>query len=321
MNIGRYEFVHLKNDFDPIGEICDVAQATVNFFLTPEQAEPFRDPSGVLRKLERARNTSNLGGFKSALESYNLIVEKLRQEKIISRNINDMHDMPFELVKRILRQTYDRAVSPNVDLLKKYENGTDYIYGELKSLFVFDILVETRITSDQVFVDLGSGVANVVLQAALQIGCECWGGEIMENACALAEAQKIEMEARCRLWGLALGPVHLEKGDFMDNSNIRDALKRADVVLVNNEVFTPSLNNDLVNLFLDLKDGCQIVSLKSFVPHNHKITSYNLNNPVNLLEVEQRVYSSQSVSWKDEGGHYFIATKDSKKLESYAHLS
>lgn len=313
--------MHLKNDFDPIAEICGVAHDFVDFFLTPEEAEPFRSPSGILRKLERAQNMEDFDGFKAALESYNTNVEKLKQEKAISRNINDMHEMPYKLVNRILRQTYDRAVSPNVDLLKKYENGTDYIYGELKSLFVFDILLETRITSDQVFVDLGSGVANVVLQAALQIGCECWGGEIMENACTLAEAQKMEMEARCRLWGLALGPVHLERGDFMDNQPIRDALKRADVVLVNNEVFTPTLNNDLVNLFLDLKDGCQIVSLKSFVPQNHKITSYNLNNPVNLLEVEQKEYSSRSVSWKDEGGHYFIATKDSKKLESYAHLS
>jgi len=74
-------------------------------------------------------------------------------------------------------------------------------------------------------------------------------------------------------------------------------------------------------LFLDLKEGCKVVSLKSFVPANHKIRSYNLNNPVNLLDVERKRYSTKSVSWKDDGGYYFIATKDSKRLQSYEEVN
>lgn len=318
-----YELVYRKEDFNPIREIMKVVRDFTNFFLTAEQAKPFLDTeSGIIRRLERAtsRNVQSLGGFKSAVEAYNIAVTALRREGALAKNVDGKYSIPVELVKRIVRQTYDRAVSPKVDLLKKYENGTDFIYGELKRRFVFNILNEMKITSDQIFVDLGSGVANVVLQAALQVGCESWGCEIMENACTLAEAQRVEFEARCRLWGFAPGVVRLEQGDFMTNINIREALKRADVVLVNNEVFTPELNNDLVNLFLDLKDGCQIVSLKSFVPHNHKITSYNLNNPVNLLDVVEKTYSSKSVSWKGEGGQYFVATKDSKRLNSYSHL-
>jgi H3 lysine-79-specific histone-lysine N-methyltransferase len=323
LTVFSYELVYRKEDFNPIREIMKVVRDFTNFFLTPEQAKPFLDTeSGIIRRLERAtsRNVQSFEGFKSAVEAYNTAVSALRREGALTKNIDGKHNIPVELVKRIVRQTYDRAVSPKVDLLKKYENGTDFIYGELKRRFVFNILAEMKITSDQVFVDLGSGVANVVLQAALQVGCESWGCEIMENACTLAEAQRIEFEARCRLWGLAPGAVKLERGDFMTNVNIREALKRADVVLVNNEVFTPELNNDLVNLFLDLKDGCKIVSLKSFVPHNHKITSYNLNNPVNLLDVVEKTYSSKSVSWKGEGGQYFVATKDSKRLKPYSHL-
>ncbi len=319
----RYELVYRKEDFNPIREIMKVVRDFTNFFLTAKQAEPFLDAeSGIIRRLERAtsRNVQSLEGFKSALKAYNTALSALRREGALAKNIDEKHSIPVELVKRIVRQTYDRAVSPKVDLLRKYENGTDFIYGELKRRFVFNVLAELKITSDQVFVDLGSGVANVVLQAALQVGCESWGCEIMENACTLAEAQRVEFEARCRLWGLAPGAVKLERGDFMTNINIREALKRADIVLVNNEVFTPELNNDLVNLFLDLKDGCKIVSLKSFVPHNHKITSYNLNNPVNLLDVVEKTYSSKSVSWKGEGGQYFVATKDSKRLKSYSHL-
>lgn len=309
-------------DFNPIREIIKVVRDIANFYLTADISEPFLDPhKGIVRQLERARNIGCLSGFKNALEEHNSIVSRLRKGDILARNMDNKDHLPVELVKHIVRQTYDRAVSPKVGLLREYENGTDFIYGELKRGFIYNILVETKMTSDQVFVDLGSGVANVVLQAALQIGCESWGCEIMENACTLAEAQKVEFETRCRLWGISPGTVKLEHGDFMMNDNIRQAIKRADVVLVNNEVFTPELNNDLVNLFLDLKDGCKIVSLKSFVPYNHKITTYNLNNPVNLLDVEQRTYPRKSVSWKNDGGRYFISTKDSRRLESYCHLA
>lgn len=308
-----------KDSFDPVEEILGVIKEFTNYFLDPENSEPFLNPeTGIIRRLERGRNLSSLEGFGKAIVDYNSAVETLRQRQDIARSLEKKHGIPESLVVRIMTQTYDRAVSPKVDLLRKYENGTNEIYGELKSNLVYKILVETQITSKQVFVDLGSGVANVVLQAALQVGCESWGCEIMENACSLAEAQKAEFEARCRLWGLQPGLTRLERGDFMVNEEIRATLQRADVVLVNNEVFTPELNVSLVNLFLDLKEGCKIVSLKSFVPENRKISNYNNNDPSNILDVVKKSYSTKSVSWKDEGGNYYIATKDSTRLHLYS---
>ncbi len=93
-----------------------------------------------------------------------------------------------------MKQAYDRAVAPRVELLTKYENGTDNVYGELLPRFITNILVDRlHMTCDHVFVDLGSGVGNVVFQAAFQIGCESWGREMMDNACNLAEAQQREV--------------------------------------------------------------------------------------------------------------------------------
>jgi hypothetical protein len=48
------------------------------------------------------------------------------------------------------------------------------------------------------------------------------------------------------------------------------------VQLVNNEVFPSSLNNDLTNMFLDLKDGAKIVSLKPFVPEGFRMNESNV---------------------------------------------
>src|SRR5690606_21739763 len=121
---------------------------------------------------------------------------------------------------------------------------------------------------------------------------ESWGCEVMQNACDLADLQHDEFKSRCLLWGLAPGEVHLTRGDFLNEESILRALRRADVVLINNQAFTPQLNDNLVNHFLDLKEGCQIVSLKSFVPPGHRIQSRNLNSPLNLLTVEKKNYWS-----------------------------
>jgi H3 lysine-79-specific histone-lysine N-methyltransferase len=295
-----------------------VIELVSTFYLLPKQAEHLLDEdSGIIRKLRRALARRSAQELREGVLRYNQIIKNFRDNGTISKNLDEVHSLPLPLVERILTQTYARTVSLQVSALKKYENGSDNVYGELLPRFISKIFHDTRLKSDQVFVDLGSGVGNVVLQAALEIGCESWGCEMMENACELAERQEKEFTARCRLWGLAIGDLKLERGDFLKNHNIAKILKKADVVLVNNQAFTPELNNGLMNLFLDLREGCQIVSLKSFVPHDHKITSRNFNSPVHLLNVERKEYFSDSVSWTNAPGTYFVARKDGTKLKEF----
>ncbi|KAI9678565.1 MAG: Nucleosomal histone H3-Lys79 methylase [Caeruleum heppii] len=316
----RYDLVHPResDDFNPIQDILQVAHLVAQYYLTPSQAEQFlNEETGLLRRMRRAAARRSEQDFREAVESYNTALMSLKDKGVISENLENCRFLPLPLVEHILTQIYARTVSLKVDSLRKYENGTDNVYGELLPRFVSKIFQETSLKSDQIFVDLGSGVANVTLQAALQIGCESWGCEMMDNACDLAELQEKEFASRCRLWGLAPGTVHLERGDFLTNTAIGKILQKADVVLVNNQAFTPSLNNGLMNLFLDLKEGCQIVSLKSFVPHDHKITTRNINSPVNLLEVQSKEYYSNCVSWTNAPGTYFIATKNNRKLREF----
>ena len=316
-----YELVKPResDDFRPLQDILLVAELVSRHYLTEEQANPIMDEgSGIHRKLKRAIARQSEQEFREGVEEYNESIGALRDRGAIQENLDKMHSLSLPLVEHVLTQIYARTVSLKVDSLRKYENGTDNVYGELLPRFVSKIFEDTRLQSDQIFVDLGSGVANVVLQAALQIGCESWGCEMMDNACDLAELQEKEFAARCRLWGLETGTVRLERGDFLKNAAIGKVLQRADVVLVNNQAFTPALNNGLINLFLDLKEGCQIVSLKSFVPTDHKITTRNFNSPVNVLEVETKPYYSNCVSWTNAPGTYCIARKDSRKLQAFA---
>ena len=294
------------------------------FYLTEEQAKPFLDENqGYVRRMKRAFNTRSSKEFKAAVEDYNRRIIRLRQDGTIARNLDQMRSLNLDLVDRILTQTYERTVSPRAHLLKKYEAGSDNVYGELLARFSSEIFQKTNLRSDQVFVDLGSGVGNVVLQAALEIGCESWGCEIMKDATELAELQHREFKARCRLWGLLPGQVHLEKGDFMKNTEISKALQRADVVLVNNQVFQPQLNNDLVHRFLDLKEGCQIVSLKKLVDPDKRITERNMNSIANLFTWVQKdvEYYSNMVSWAETSGTYQIVKKDSSAIEEFQRRS
>ena len=307
-----------NDGFKPVDDIFHVVDTVSENYIPEEHLAFFNDEStGIKRRFRRALAHSSLSEFQSAVEDYNNAIKKFSDDGTIRKHLEGNHCLSLPFVERILTQVYARTVSPRVESLRQYENGSDNVYGELLPRFISDIFKQTHLKSDQIFVDLGSGVGNVVLQAALEIGCESWGCEMMQNACDLADLQHVEFKARCRLWGVSPGDVHLVRGDFLNQEPIAQILRKADVVLINNQAFTPQLNNELINLFLDLKEGCQIVSLKSFVPAGHKIQSRNLNSPINLLSVKQKNYWSDCVSWTNAGGTYFIATKDSSRLKAF----
>ena len=310
----------LNDDFKALEDIREVMETIIsNYLPSAEAAKMQNDSTGLIRRLKRATERRAGNEYTDFVQEWNDTLIDLRKDGSISKTIDGWKWVDLKLLERILTQTYSRTVSPRVHTLRHYQNGTDNVYGELLPKFVSLILKQdVKMKSDQIFVDLGSGVGNCVLQAALEVGCESWGCEMMDNACDLAELQEKEFSARCRLWGLSAGAIHLERGDFLKNPAILKILQKADVILVNNQAFTPNLNEDLTNLFLDLKEGAKIVSLKSFVPHGHKITSKNLSAACNRLEVVQKNYFSACVSWTETAGTYYVSTKDSSKVQAFA---
>ncbi|RUS16529.1 histone methylation protein DOT1-domain-containing protein [Endogone sp. FLAS-F59071] len=113
-----------------------------------------------------------------------------------------------------------------------------------------------------------------------------------------------------RAWQLPCGTIRIRLGDFLESPELNEVLRRADVILVNNYAFEPALNQKLCQLFLDLRDGCRIISLKSFVPLGHKINERNAHSPESILRVEKFPYYTEAVSWTHNGGHYYVSTVD-----------
>ena len=323
----RYHLVRSKDveDFSPLDEIINVVKTVARHYLDETQASALDDEInvGLAQKMEQARARGRKGklgaqtAFLSAVDEYNTKITALRNDGSIEERLDSLRSIDYSLVETIINQIYTRIVSPRAHLLREYENGTSLVYGEILPRFMNTIFRETRLKSDQVFLDLGSGVGNCVLQASLEIGCESWGCEIMKNPCDFADKQKEEFQARCRLWGIRPGPLHLERASFLTHPPITEAIKRADVILINNRAFQADLMEDLKWKLLDIKKGCKIVSLKPFREPDHKIQERHIDDPVNVLQVKKKEYPTRSVSWAGDAGDWYLTWKDPSELEAF----
>ncbi|KAH7884000.1 S-adenosyl-L-methionine-dependent methyltransferase [Phlebopus sp. FC_14] len=225
--------------------------------------------------------------------------------------------LPQQVLMRIIDETYQRTVGPNVGKLNRYEAFSSEVYGELMPSFTSDIISATGLTSSSLLMDLGSGVGNVLVQASLQAGCRSYGIELMQGPAEVAREQLRQFQKRCRMWGVRMGEVELEEGDMLTSERVSELLPQADVVLVNNKVFQQSLNEALRTRFLDLKEGAIVVSLKPFVTPNARVTERNVDDISAIFDVVERPYRSGSVSWGSGGGTYYLHRVD---REGYANI-
>lgn len=307
-----------KDDYQPMADITETIDTMCRYYFPSEMCEKYNnEEKGFGRRFKRAFKRESQEELRDIVNEFNEVMSTLVADGTSRREIASRRGLPLDFVNRITTQIYGRTVSPKVESLRAYKNGSDNVYGELLPRFCSAIFQQIKLNHEHVFIDLGSGVGNVVLQAALEVGCESWGVEMMKNPCDLAEVQANEFPGRTKLWGIACGSVNLVRGDFTNLPEITPVLQKADVVLVNNQAFTPALNAALIAMFLDLKDGAKIVSLKPFVPEDHRIGPRTLGNPVNLFTQERYEYFSQSVSWTDQSGYYYIAEKNPRPLEEY----
>ncbi|EDU48664.1 histone-lysine N-methyltransferase [Pyrenophora tritici-repentis] len=307
----KFEAVARKEvdeEYSPLEDIYFSIEEIIQHYLPPDlSAELSSDALGTVRLLKRAVTKDDPDLFKQELAKFNKLIKDRYSDGTIPRILDDMHAIPLSLVKRITAQSYNRIVSPHAHRLRKVE-GKETTYGELLTPFVHKIFAQTGLNSTHTFVDLGSGVGNVVLQSALQTGAESWGIEKMKLAASLGSQQASELKARSKLWNIALGRIELIEGDFLESPEIDDVLRRADVVLVNNKVFGETLNNLLLQKFLDLKQGCKVVSLESF-GGGAKQGVRNEQSIAGLFDEERYESGTNSVSWAGESVEYFIATK------------
>ncbi|KAG0367694.1 Nucleosomal histone H3-Lys79 methylase [Gamsiella multidivaricata] len=309
-----------KDEYNPIEDLIQTVRIIMEHFFRPEQSKELFGTSdeGLYRNLTKFKVRKDGPQFLKAVEDFNAIMKKQKATGTVQEYLQQYgHRLPYDLVVHILQQVYSRTVAARASKLNQYEAFSNNVYGEILPILTKEFIQRTKLDHTKVFVDLGCGIGNVVLQVALQTGAESYGVEIMETPAKFSKKQAKEFEARARAYGLQHGQVTMLQGDFLDTPGLPAILARADVVLVNNYAFNSALNQSLLQLFLELKEGCKIISLKTFVSLDHKINVRNAGSVESILRVKKYPYYTNAVSWTHNGGEYFIATVDRSAVQAF----
>ncbi|KAL1117641.1 hypothetical protein AAG570_003956 [Ranatra chinensis] len=220
------------------------------------------------------------------------------------------------LLRHILQQVYNQAVS-DPEKLNQYGPFSPEVYGETSFDLVCQIIDTINITDDDVFVDLGSGVGQVVLQLAASTPCKlCLGVEKADIPSMYAESMNVNFRKWMGWYGKRYGSYELIKGDFLHEEH-RDKIVSATILFANNFAFGPSVDHQLKERFADLKDGTRIVSSKSFCPLNFRITDRNLSDIGTIMRVSEIQSLCGSVSWTGKPVSFYLHVIDRTKLEHY----
>ena len=208
----------------------------------------------LLRAVQRAIHLQNGPLFLLAMNRINALLHSLKYPRVpldayTSAPKNPLMQtvetwtqkgMPKKVLMRIIDENYQRTVGPNVPSLKQYEAFSSTVYGELMPALSHEMIRLTKLHEGSLFLDLGSGVGNVVVQASLQTGCKSYGVELMPHPARVARDMSEQIRIRCRMWGVRMGEVELEEGNMLTSKRMDELIPKADVVLVDNKVFEES---------------------------------------------------------------------------------
>lgn len=290
--------------------------------VPPDDAPISADTETILRSFTKARNRRHGALFVRTVERFNACIETLRTQGVLDAHLatlGETYGVPEGIWRTVQDQVYARAAAPHVEKLKQYEAFSDNVYGEMLPPFLSEVARLAQLGPDSVFVDLGSGIGNLLVQASLQTGCAAYGCEYMRIPSDLASAQLREAASRWKMWQLRGGPrMEAWCADFTTYAPVRNALRSANLVLVNNYAFKPQTNDTLSLLFLDLMDGAMVVSLRPFVPPDFRLTERTLSSPAAILRMEERTYTSGCVSWKAGSGKYYVHIVDHTQVHAFA---
>uniref|UniRef100_A0A674PQ24 Histone-lysine N-methyltransferase, H3 lysine-79 specific n=1 Tax=Takifugu rubripes TaxID=31033 RepID=A0A674PQ24_TAKRU len=213
------------------------------------------------------------------------------------------------LLRHILQQVYNHSVT-DPEKLNNYEPFSPEVYGETSFDLVAQIIDEMEMREDDTFVDLGSGVGQVVLQVAAATNCKhYYGVEKADIPATYAETMDKEFKKWMKWYGKKHGEYTLERGDFL-SEEWKERIANTSIIFVNNFAFGPEVDHQLKERFANMKEGGKIVSSKPFAPLNFRINSRNLSDIGTIMRVVELSPLRGSVSWTGKPVSYYLHTID-----------
>lgn len=96
-----------------------------------------------------------------------------------------------DLLHHVIQMCYNYSIGDPHKLNKFYEPFSPEVYGETSFQFVQQMIDTFKFSEDDVFIDLGSGVGQVVLHVAAATKCRCIGIEKADLPAKYAEVRSI----------------------------------------------------------------------------------------------------------------------------------
>ncbi|KAL6950293.1 hypothetical protein ACO0OE_000770 [Hanseniaspora uvarum] len=218
---------------------------------------------------------TKITNFVDMINQYNMLVKNTKLlKKDMLKNANQLYTstrLPTYFSNFICNYVYGRIVIPEAKKLSKYVGFSDKTYGELLPDFLLMVFYKCQLGYNSNFVDLGCGIGNTNYYASLLSNVKStFGCEIMENPSDLCVKYGEYFKKIISLFGIQ---NHSEfnfslKKSFIDNNEVVEKLKKCDVLLLNNFIFSGDINIAATNLANNLPVGAKIIHLKPLMTMN-----------------------------------------------------
>uniref|UniRef100_A0A3Q3VIK6 Histone-lysine N-methyltransferase, H3 lysine-79 specific n=1 Tax=Mola mola TaxID=94237 RepID=A0A3Q3VIK6_MOLML len=262
-------------------------------------------------------DTKSFESMQRLCDKYNRAIDSIHQLWKGTTQPMKLNKRPSNgLLRHILQQVYNHSVT-DPEKLNNYEPFSPEVYGETSFDLVSQIIDEMEMMEDDTFVDLGSGVGQVVLQVAAATNCKhYYGVEKADIPATYAETMDKEFKKWMKWYGKKHGEYTLERGDFL-SEEWKERIANTSIIFVNNFAFGPEVDHQLKERFANMKEGGKIVSSKPFAPLNFRINSRNLSDIGTIMRVVELSPLRGSVSWTGKPVSYYLHTIDRTILENY----
>lgn len=262
-------------------------------------------------------DTKSFESMQRLCDKYNRAIDSIHQLWKGTTQPMKLNKRPSNgLLRHILQQVYNHSVT-DPEKLNNYEPFSPEVYGETSFDLVAQIIDEIEMMEEDTFVDLGSGVGQVVLQVAAATNCKhYYGVEKADIPATYAETMDKEFKKWMKWYGKKHGEYTLERGDFL-SEEWKERIANTSIIFVNNFAFGPEVDHQLKERFANMKEGGKIVSSKPFAPLNFRINSRNLSDIGTIMRVVELSPLRGSVSWTGKPVSYYLHTIDRTILENY----
>ncbi|XP_049585226.1 histone-lysine N-methyltransferase, H3 lysine-79 specific isoform X1 [Syngnathus scovelli] len=262
-------------------------------------------------------DTKSYESMQRLCDKYNRAIDSIHQLWKGTTQPMKLNKRPSNgLLRHILQQVYNHSVT-DPEKLNNYEPFSPEVYGETSFDLVAQIIDEMEMMEEDTFVDLGSGVGQVVLQVAAATNCKhYYGVEKADIPATYAESMDKEFKKWMKWYGKKHGEYTLERGDFL-SEEWKERIATTSIIFVNNFAFGPEVDHQLKERFANMKEGGKIVSSKPFAPLNFRINSRNLSDIGTIMRVVELSPLRGSVSWTGKPVSYYLHTIDRTILENY----